>query len=152
MHFVKRKRGESVKCITWVETLIETICEHTIECKSVMVRSFPVSVRLLSTAIPRHMWALWRYYYEYIQGKHEPCTPIRKYSTIYSAGAYQAVMWSRPKLRDRDLVKFSRLENMWIMPKFSKNFQENVITTSKLKFFWISGIFLTCKYSRQKKV
>ena len=54
---------------------------------------------------------------------------------------------SRPRLqnsRDRD----SRLQNM-------PNLKKNVVITSKMNFFQISGmfwLFLTCKYNKQKIV
>jgi len=50
------------------------------------------------------------------------------------------------KRRDRDRLHQtfgdSRLENLWMIPKFSKNVCKDVITTSKLKFVRTSSIFL----------
>ena len=64
-------------------------------------------------------------------------------------------MYSKPKRRDRDLVKSSRptphrkirdlrIENLWIMPIFFYKFSKNIVATTKLQFFQISGIFPTC--------
>jgi len=56
-------------------------------------------------------------------------------------------------LRDRDLVKTSRprlhqksrdRDSDFKICEFCQNFQKNVGNNSKLKFFQISGIFLTC--------
>jgi len=54
-------------------------------------------------------------------------------------------MQSRPKCRDRDLVKplrptpnrkiqDTRIENVWIMPIFFYKYSKNIVVT--LKFFW----------------
>jgi len=38
----------------------------------------------------------------------------------------------------------SRIENLWIMLIFFYKLKKNIVTTTKLQFFRISGIFLTC--------
>ena len=54
-----------------------------------------------------------------------------------------SVICSRPKWcgRDRDFIKYSET---WKFVDFAEIFQENVVITSKLNFFQISGIFPTC--------
>ena len=63
------------------------------------------------------------------------------------------VVESRPKGRDWDPAKTSRprphrkiwdsrTENLWIMPIFFYKFSKNIVATTKLQFFRISGIFL----------
>jgi len=51
-------------------------------------------------------------------------------------------LWDRDRLHQT--IRDPRLENLWIMPKFSKDFCKNFIATSKFKFFGISSIFPTC--------
>jgi len=71
------------------------------------------------------------------------CTPTHTFnrSRVATKDVVETETSSKnPKLETCVSRSIPRLENLWIMPFFLKN----IITTSKLNFFWISGIFPTC--------